>query len=102
MSKHAVTISGGLQIKPTSSGFCCLIGMKHRQRIPSGTLLRPWERMQLDGLPHKREAPARVIIHEQVLSLLDKGKMPLDIADFLGLSQTTPYRIGKKYREKGL
>lgn len=75
--------------------------MRQREHIPSGTLLRPWERVQLDGLLHKGEAPVRVIIRAQVLSLLDKGKMPLDIADFLDLSRTTPYRIEKKYREQG-
>jgi transposase len=58
--------------------------------------------VQLDGLLHKGEAPVRVIKRAQVLCLLDKGKMPLDIADFLDLSRTTPYRIEKKYREQGL
>lgn len=76
--------------------------MRQRQHLPSGTLLRPWERVQLDGLLHKGEAPVRVIKRAQVLCLLDKGKMPLDIADFLDLSRTTPYRIEKKYREQGL
>jgi hypothetical protein len=42
---------------------------------------------------HKGEAPVRVILRAQVLSLLDKGRMPLDIADFLDLYRTTPYRI---------
>jgi transposase len=58
--------------------------------------------VQLDGLLRKGAAPVRVIKRAQVLSLLDKGKMPLDIAEFLELSRTTPYRIEKKYREKGL
>lgn len=75
--------------------------MRQRQDILPGKLLRPWERVQLDGLLHKGEAPVRVVKRAQALSLLDKGKAPLEIAEFLEMSRTTPYRIEKKYREKG-
>ena len=76
--------------------------MKQRQYSNSGALLQPGERSQLEGLLHKGEAPVRVIKRALVLSLLDKGKSPLDIAEFLEMSRMTPYRIEKKYRQSGL
>lgn len=75
--------------------------MRQPQHIPPGTLLRTWERVQLNKLLNQGEAPVRVIKRAQVLSLLDKGKWPLDIAEFLGMARTTPYRIEQKYRNEG-
>lgn len=76
--------------------------MRHHHPLSPGTLLQTWERVQLDGLLHKGEAPVRVIKRAQALTLLDKGKSPLAIAEFLGMSRMTPYRVEEKYRQGGL
>lgn len=76
--------------------------MRRQHPLPPGTLLKPWERVQLERLLRMGEAPVRVILRAQVLSLLDRGKTPLDIADFLNISHMTPYRVEQKYRDGGL
>lgn len=76
--------------------------MRRHHPLSPGTLLKPWDRVQLERLLRMGEAPVRVIKRAQALSLLDRGKTPRDIADFLDISHMTPYRVEQKYREGGL
>jgi len=64
--------------------------------------LRGGDRERVRGLLRKGQTSARVIRRSQVLALLDDGHSPNDVAELLGMSDTTVRRIGWRYREEGL